>query len=270
MLMKFILVFILFSSILPVFAHDQEVVIGCTKKCDFFYRRGLKKAARHHGLTVKILDLSISEKVNWNELDGVVVPGGADINPEYYLSQVEPSLREYTKMLDRFVKYTLEGKKRDPFEFSLLKEYFSNEKLKDFPILGVCRGMQMLAVSQGIPLYVDIKHEFGIRNRRYLFDRVYVENSDSVMNEIFGSSFLGFKRHHQGVRVWYFNKYKDRWPNIEITSYSNNGIIAVSLEFKDRPVLGVQFHPENDFGYERKGIFGWLISKALERRLNNN
>lgn len=270
MIKKFILLFILFSSILPVFAHDQEVVIGCTKKCDFFYKRGLKKAARHHGLTVKILDLSVSGKVNWNELDGVVVPGGADINPEYYFPYIEPSLREYTKSLDRYVKYTEEGRKRDPFEFGLLREYFSNEKLKDFPILGICRGMQMLGVSQGIPLYVDIKQEFGIRNRRYLFDRVHVENMDSMMSEMFGSSLLAFKRHHQGVRVSYFKRYKDRWPNIEITSYSNNGIIAESLEFKDRPVLGVQFHPENDFGYERKSIFGWLISKAMERKLNSH
>lgn len=269
MITKVLIFLISFSFALASFAFDQEVVIGCTTKCDFFFRKGIRKAAKHHGVDVKIIDLSLNNKVPWEEIDGVILPGGADINPEYYFPAIEPDLREYTKSLDRYVNYTEEGKKRDPFEFSVLKEYFMNENLKDFPILGVCRGMQMLGVSQGIPLYVDIKKEFGIRNRRYLYDRIHVQDGNSLMNQMFGNSFLGFERHHQGLRVSYFMEHKERWPNLSITSYSNNGIIAESLEFSNRPVFGVQFHPENDFGYERKSIFGWLISKALERKRNS-
>lgn len=260
----FLTLFLFLFSIVAFGA--EELVIGCTYKCDAFYKRALYKAAANNQVKIKILDLSLNPEIKLSDVDGVVVPGGADINPEYYFPEIEPSMVEYTKALDGYVKYTEEGKKRDPFEFNLLKTYFSDDQLKDLPILGVCRGMQMLAVSQGIPLYVDIKREFGIRNRRYLYDRIHVENKESIMNQLFNDSFLGFKRHHQGMRVWYFNRYKDRWPNLEITSLSNNGIVAESLEFKDRPVLGVQFHPENDFGYERKSIFGWLIKKAKERK----
>lgn len=262
-----ILTLFLFLFSLTAFSVD-ELVIGCAYKCDPFYRRALFKAAKNNYVKIKILDLPANPQVRLSDVDGVLLPGGADISPEYYFPAIESSLIEYTKSLDNYVNYTEEGKRRDPFEFNLLKNYFNDDSLGDLPILGVCRGMQMLAVSQGIPLYVDIKKEFGIRNRRYLYDRVYVEDKESIMNQLFGNTFLAFKRHHQGMRVSYFQKHKDRWPNLEITSYSNNGVIAESLEFTDRPILAVQFHPENDFGYERKSIFGWLVKKAKERKFS--
>jgi len=96
-----------------------------------------------------------------------------------------------------------------------------------------------------------------------------LEPGKSLMNELFSQSFKGFERHHQGIRVSYFNENAARWPQLQVTSYSNRGLIAESLEFKNRPVLGVQFHPENDFGFERNRIFGWLIDKAMERKRLN-
>lgn len=247
-------------------AYAEEIRIGCTTRCDPFYRMAIKRAAKQHSVEVKIYDLSTTKDKTINDMDGVVVPGGADINPEFYFPAIEVELIEYTKSLNHYVDYSEEGRRRDPFEFKLLQNYFHDDSLSDLPVLGICRGMQMLAVSQGIPLYVDIKKELGIRNRRYLFDRVYVSEQNSLMGEIFGHSLLAFKRHHQGIRVEYFRKHKDRWPHLDITSFSNRGLIAESLEFENRPVLGVQFHPENDFGYERKRIFGWLIENAISKK----
>jgi putative glutamine amidotransferase len=268
--MKFSISIYCFIFLLSVPVFAEEIKIGCTTKCDPFYRTALKKAARDHNVEVKIFDLSRVKHKTIHDMDGVVVPGGADINPELYFPAIEPLLIEYTKSLDKFVNYSEEGRRRDPFEYKLLQDYFQNDRLSDLPLLGICRGMQMLAVSQGIPLYVDIKKELGIRNRRYLYDRVHISEQDSLMGEFFGPSLMAFKRHHQGIRVDYFEKHKIRWPHLEITSFSNRGLIAESLEFKNRPVLGVQFHPENDFGYERKRIFGWLIEKAISRKLRRS
>lgn len=261
---KLILFFLLFTFS----AFGESIRIGCTTKCDPFYRIALKKAAKDFNVSIQILDLSKTTNKDLGDIDGIVIPGGADINPEHYFSAIEPELRDYTRSLDRYVDYSEEGRKRDPFEFKLLKEYFADDTLSTLPVLGICRGMQMLAVSQGIPLYVDIKKELGIRNRRYLFDRVYITEKDSIMREIFGSSLVAFKRHHQGIRVDYFKQHKSRWPQLDITSFSNREMVAESIEFRNRPILGVQFHPENDFGYERKKIFGWLIQKALEHKGN--
>lgn len=262
--MNFIIAILFLALTNTAKAGNEILSIGCTTKCDIFYRAALRKAARSNHVNLKIIDLSNVKKVQWESLDGILIPGGADINPQLYFSSIEQDLREYTQSLDYLVDYTVEGKKRDPFEYDLLKEYFSKEELKAFPIMGVCRGMQMLAVSQGIPLYVDIKTELGIRNRRYLYDRIHVENVESLMNKLFSNSFYGFKRHHQGIRVAYYNEHKDRWPHLHLTSYSNDGKIAESIEFLDRPIVGVQFHPENDFGHERKSLFGWFIKKSIE------
>lgn len=271
MSLKFSLLFIFLLLPTFSFATDGTLTIGCTTKCSWFYRHALRNTAKQHNQKIKILDLSKQEAINWNELDGILIPGGADINPEYYFPSIEPELVEYTKKLDYLVNYSAEGRRRDPFEFGILKEYFSNENYKDIPILGICRGMQMLAVSQGIPLYVDIKKELGIRNRRYLFDRITLTGErDSLMGQMFKHSFLGFKQHHQGIRVAYYMEHQERWPHIALTSYSNRGRIAESMEFRNRPVLGVQFHSEKDFGFERHSIFSWFLDKAEEKHLTEH
>lgn len=247
--------------------HAESLTIGCATKCDVFFRHALKKVGNLEGIDVSLVDVSADgPTVDWTKYDALIIPGGADIDPAYYLSAVESDLQDYTRSLDHLVNYSAEGKRRDPIEFGILKQYFSNPELRDLPVLGVCRGMQMLAVSQGIPLYVDIKTELGIRNRRYLYDRINLVQGESLLNQLFSGPFKGFERHHQGIRVPYFEANSSRWPHLKITAYSNKNRIAESLEFSNRPVLGVQFHPENDFGFERNRIFGWLLKKARERK----
>lgn len=259
--------FIFFAFLLSGTVLAESLTIGCATKCDSFFRYAIKKVSQREGVAVKLVDVSADGPIiEWKKYDGIIFPGGADINPDFYMPSIEPELQEYTRSLDHLVNYSEEGKRRDPIEYNMLKEYFLRPELSELPVLGVCRGMQMLAVSQGIPLYVDIKTELGIRNRRYLYDRIQLERGETLINELFTSSFRGFKRHHQGIRVPYFNANSSRWPHLKITSWSNQGGIAESLEFQNRPVLGVQFHPENDFGFERNRIFGWLITKARERK----
>lgn len=246
-------------------AKDQTLRIGCTTKCKYFYKKALKRFAWKKGYNLEIVDMykdSISQDLSG--VDGIVIPGGADINPDLYKNKVEPDLRKKIEELDYLVDYSSEGDRRDPFEAEVLGSYFNDNSNKSLPILGICRGMQMLAVSQGIPLYVDIKAELGIKNRRYLMDRIHLEDENSLIKSILKySHFWGYKYHHQGIRVDYFNKYQsERWPNIKITSYSNKKRIAESLEFEGRPILGTQFHPEIDFWTERKRIFSWLLNES--------
>jgi len=161
--------------------EDQTLTIGCTNYCGRFNRWGLKWYARKLGYKLKIVNLrSKNQTLDYTDVDGVLIPGGSDIDPKWYMSSVTPEFREYLEGIKHLSNYSNIGKKRDEFEFDLVSNYFSNPQQRYQPILGICRGMQVLTVSQGIPLYVDIKHELGIKNRKYTLDKINITKSKNV------------------------------------------------------------------------------------------
>lgn len=245
--------------------RDQKLVIGCTNYCGKFNRWALRRYAKRLGYEVELINLrSNKQTVDYTAVDGILIPGGSDINPARYIATANDDIKDYLETVKHLYDPSKIGEVRDEFEFALLEKYFANEESRYQPILGICRGMQVLTVSQGIPLYVDIKTELGIRNRRYTLDRVTVNNPESLMQQTARKKyFRGVKYHHQGLRLDYFLANQDRWPNLEVTSTSNGGKIAESLEFYDRPILGVQFHPEwTLFSRMRTGVFEWFLKRS--------
>jgi gamma-glutamyl-gamma-aminobutyrate hydrolase PuuD len=254
------------SSYAKCHQQKKEILIGCTYKCNSFYDFALKKNARINGYNVRTINLSEAD-ANLSDMDAILIPGGADIDPELYLSQIPDELAGYTRDHLNFVKYSEEGKFRDPIEFKIVTEYLINSTFSQTPMLGICRGMQMMAVASKLPLYVDIKHELGINNRYNKIDKVIVNDPNSLMADFYPSKkTYGVKFHHQGIRVDYFKKNADHFPNLKIASYSQKGLIAESLELKDRPALGVQYHPEKALTPGNgKPIWKWFLGKACEK-----
>lgn len=247
--------------------EGKPLIIGCSYKCSFTYRIRLNNTARALGYKIKIVDMRDlgSLPIPLQKVDGVLIPGGADINPEYYLDDVTPELQQYVKDNLFLVNFSEEGRKRDPFEHALVKLYSEDEKYSHLPLLGICRGMQMMSVAQGIPLYLDIKTEVGIPNRIRKFDRIHPERDGNLMHKLYGdSSFRGFKLHHQGIRVPYYEAHRSSYPLTRITSYSNDSKIAESLEYLHRPALGVQYHPEMSVTSVAAPVMRWFLKKACE------
>lgn len=253
------------SCVLP---RDASITVGCTYHCSRWIRWGLYFRAWRSGYNVKIKNLYAPNTTpDLSQVDALLIPGGADINPHYYTAGLEKELQEKIEKLDYLVDYSYEGRNRDPFEADILQTYFSSEKLAATPLLGICRGMQMIAASRGVPLIVDIKKEIGIRNRRWTIDRIQVTNPESQIKEMLDRErFWGVEYHHQAIRLDYFNKHKERWPDMEITALSNGGRIPEVLEFYKRPVLGTQFHPEWTFGSVRRGVFDWFLNRACHKK----
>lgn len=244
----------------------EKITVGCTyKKCDFFTRSRLKATGARLGYQVKIVNLS-NAKDALSNVDSVIIPGGADIHPKYYLNSVTPELRQYTQENLHLAKLTAEGQERDLFEYTLLKRIINAPaEYKKFPVLGICRGMQMLSVAQGVPLYLDIKTELGIPNRINKFDRVNITDENSLMSSLYGSvKFSGFQLHHQGIRVDYYEENKNDYPNVVVSAFSNDGKVAEAIEYRGLTVLGVQYHPEKSFPRATRPVYEWLLTKACE------
>ena len=250
--------------------RGESIKIGCTYQCDFFYRMRLTMTGWGLGYSTKIVNLRNAENMReaMLDVDGILLPGGADIDPKYYLDSITPELRSYTEENMSLVNFTKEGKYRDSYEHSLVKLYSKDETFKKTPMLGICRGLQMMSVAQGIPLYLDIKTELGIKNRRNLFDRVEVtKENKTLINSIYRNpSFKGYKLHHQGIRVPYYQEHASKYPLTRVTAYSNGGKIAEAIEYTHRPALGVQYHPERSFSGTSVPVFQWFLKKACENK----
>jgi len=249
--------------------RGEKLTIACTTGCDFIYRFRLNLAAIKLGLRLDIINLQNQSSPidSLGTIDGLLAPGGADIDPEYYLKNVSAELQNYTRQNLGLVKFTEEGRNRDPFEYDILSRYNQDEKYQHLPLLGICRGMQMMTVVQGIPLWLDIKAELGIKNRRNRMDRIFIKPEDSLMQEIYkNNDFLGFKLHHQGIRLPYYEENKSQYPNVRVSALSNDSKIGESLEYLHRPALGVQYHPEKSFSNTSFPLFRWFLTEACEYR----
>lgn len=251
---------------------DQVIKIGCTTNCGRFNRWALRSYAKKLGYKIKLYNLGYKKlPVDYTEVDAILIPGGVDINPKYYMTKVPAAKRAELEELKHLAKLTKTGKRRDALEFDILNKYFSNSAQRYQPILGICRGMQALTVSQGIPLYVDIKKQLGIKNRKYTLDKItVVKEEESLIKDLLRSNqFYGVELHHQALDLKYYNQHRSKWPHLGITAKSNKGKIVEAIEFYNRPVLGVQFHPEYTFGKARRGIFKWFLKRACYNKRYN-
>lgn len=251
--------------------QGEVIKVGCSYDCDFFYRFRLTMTSWMMGYKTRIINLQKQPDMRkaMTEVDGILLPGGADIDPKYYLDSVSSELQDYTRKNMKLFNFSKEGVKRDPFEYKLVKLYSEDDHFKDVPMLGVCRGLQMMSVVQGIPLYLDIKTEVGIRNRKNLFDRIKLEDTSSLIQSLYtAETFKGFKLHHQGIRIPYYNQNAAKYPNTKITAFSNDRKIAEAIEYTHRPALGVQYHPERSFSGTSVPVFKWFLTKACEYKVS--
>lgn len=160
-------------------------------------------------------------------VDGLIMSGGPDVDPQLYGE--EP-----------LEKLGCINHSRDKYELSVIKAAAQLKK----PILGICRGIQILNVAYGGTLYQDVslieganlKHFQAVTERDALWHTVTV-TPDSTLASILGEeSILVNSFHHQAL--------KTAAPGFNITAYSKDGVIEAIELPGDHFVLGVQWHPE--------------------------
>ena len=169
------------------------------------------------------------------ECDGLLLPGGQDVDPALYGEAPRPGYGELCPARDRM-------------EALLLDAAFRLDK----PVLGICRGLQFLNVHTGGTLYQDLPGEHpGLDHRMERpynrpAHRVTIAHDSPLYEIVGGSSYEVNSCHHQAV--------KELSPRLRAAAVSEDGLIEAAWMPDKHFILGVQWHPEFIYREDPKSL----------------
>ena len=191
------------------------------------YVNALLKAGAAPLLIPHIADKAVLRTL-YERLDGLLLPGGGDIDPARYGESRHKNCNEPSA-------------ERDDTELALARWAMDG----DMPVLAICRGIQVLNVALGGSLFQDIqaqipgaeRHDWYPNHPRDRLSHTVAISPNTRLAQIVGTTLLPVNSlHHQSV--------KDVAPGLAVTGFSPDEIIEV-VEALDHPfAIGVQWHPE--------------------------
>ena len=199
---------------MPRMSTDPEPTVAQSK-----YIESLARA----GAGMRWVELSDPEQAVQDALtcDGLLLPGGGDMDPKFYGQERIPACGEPNLL-------------RDTAEPLLLRAFLAADK----PVLGICRGIQVMNAVLGGDLYQDIKpFEHLPHNDHWAKVHTVTVRRGTLLSRILGQdTVLVNSQHHQAV---------DRVaPGFTLAALSEDGIVEAIEKPDARFCLGVQWHPE--------------------------
>ena len=176
-----------------------------------------------------------------DRLDGLILAGGRDVDPRTYGAEPHPET-------------DVPRRERDDFELALAARAME----RDIPLLGICRGMQVMNVARGGTLVQHVEHE---QHRRSVgtFDGndhpVRLEDGSLAARAAGEIAHGTLSHHHQGI---------DRvGDGFVVTGWADDDELPEALEDPElRFALGVQWHPEAD---EESRVIAAFVDEARRR-----
>lgn len=173
-------------------------------------------------------------------IDGLVLTGGADYNPLWYGEQPEKELHTINST-------------RDLPELLLTRLAFNRQ----IPILGICRGVQTMAIALGGNLVQDLKTtlKHGQDAPRSEATHSVTITEGSTLYGLYGQETFVNSFHHQAV--------KDCGSHLHVVATAPDGVIEAVESTEQKALMGVQWHPEW-MGGEGLKLFEWLTQHSRE------
>jgi putative glutamine amidotransferase len=175
--------------------------------------------------------------------DAVILSGGLDLDPRTYESEVTGLVGAFDTV-------------QDTFDIAVVRQSLTSGR----PVLGCCRGAQIINVACGGTLIEDLPtlgvqghnvRQFPPSSTRHRVELI----EGTIVNSIYGLATEVNSFHHQAVN--------SLGRDLRVSGRASDGTIE-AVEHRDLPLVGVQWHPELHDGVE--GIFAWLVQAATAWR----
>lgn len=217
---------------MPRMSTDPEPTVAQSKYIESLARAGAR---------MRWVELNDPEQAVQDALtcDGLLLPGGGDMDPKFYGQERIPACGEPNLL-------------RDAAEPLLLRAFLAADK----PVLGICRGIQVMNAVLGGDLYQDIKpFEHLPHNDHWAKVHTVTVRRGTLLSRILGQdTVLVNSQHHQAV---------DRVaPGFTLAALSEDGIVEAIEKPDARFCLGLQWHPEwlSDADPAMQGLFDAFVN----------
>ncbi|MFD6392108.1 gamma-glutamyl-gamma-aminobutyrate hydrolase family protein [Nocardia sp. NPDC060259] len=218
---------------------------------DSFISDFAERIARAGGVPVMLpYDADPAALGDW--LSGVLITGGQDVHPSCWGGD-----ESVVGGIDPLADPSVHDLSRDEFEIAVTQVALERQ----IPLLGVCRGMQVLNVTLGGTLIPDLP----VGPIRHLMsagplsdgdpEHVVTFDAGTIAQKVFGDRLVTNSWHHQAIDVC--------GNGLVVTGRTDDGVVE-SVELPGAAVLGVQWHPE--WMATDDGALRWLVDAAAERR----
>lgn len=239
----------------PLIGITGNFVSGDTRLCDRYY----KSVVEAGGVPVIIPPLADKDVIinTLDNIDGLLLSGGGDINPLWCGEEPEPALHGINSTRDKAELLTV-----------------SLAYNRQIPMLGICRGIQTLTVALGGEVDQDITtaRDRILKGTAHIAEHVaplvkHSQDADrgepthtvsfipnTTLAGIFNAkNILVNSFHHQAVR--------HSGAHLSVSAVASDGIIEAVESCEHKPIIGVQWHPEwlTEAG---QPLFRWIISQA--------
>ncbi len=214
------------------------------------YVRAVQSAGASAEVLIDITPKQALEKLG--KLDGLLLTGGEDVDPQLYGEaphlQTQPA-----------------NKVRDAFEVAMIREAMK----RDMAVLGICRGMQIMNVALGGKLIQNMVGHHGTDGREEVFHEIFISPGSKLAATI-GQGHGGFPLvnsiHHQG-----FDNARVAKGLRAVAFSPKDGVVEAVESTGNTFVMGVQWHPERfdhmpPMNAKFKNLFGALAHYAENKR----
>jgi len=211
------------------------------------------------------------------KFDGLIISGGSDVHPSNCIEadSIKPKRKLWVKFAERLIYPMLffsrltSGENtydinRDNLELEMFKQAVKNKK----PVLGICRGHQLINAARGGKITRTTLHKY--KNSFQIMSVLprktikYTSKAPSELQIKLNSSYRVNAIHQQAVETV--------GKGLEVLAVEGNGIIqATQSVTNDPPILSVQWHPEYlTYMPTQRNYFKWLITQTTKNNARLN